>query len=65
MRTYFLVFVLIYPCASDRLYLRGVTENGKRFAFRQGEYILRASSIFGGGTNGKYSERQKIGCWKR
>ena len=31
----------------------GATENGKRFAFRQSEYILRPSSIFGGDTNGK------------
>ena len=54
------VFVLIYLPIFVKLCLWGATENGKRFAFRQSEYILRASSIFGGDTGGKYSERHKI-----
>ena len=49
----FSVFALIYSFTSDKLCSWGVTENGKRFAFRQSEYILRTSSIFGGGANGK------------
>ena len=40
------------------LYLTyGCYQNGSRFAFRQNEYILRTSSINGGGTDGKYNER--------
>ena len=40
------------------LYLTyGCYQNGQRFAFRQNEYILRTSSINGGGTDGKYNER--------
>ena len=35
----------------------GCYQNGQRFAFRQNEYILRTSSINGGGTDGKYNER--------
>ena len=35
----------------------GVIKNDKRFAFRQSEYILRTSSIFGGDTDGKQKER--------
>ena len=31
----------------DRIKLRGAAENGKRFAFRQSEYILRTSGILG------------------
>ena len=41
-------FLLIYLHIFDKLYSWGVTEHGKRFAFRQSEYILRTSSIFGG-----------------
>ena len=32
-------------------------QNGKRFAFRRNGNILRASSIIGGDTNGKFNER--------
>jgi len=46
-------YILIYIYFYDRLYLWGVIENGKRFAFRQSEYILRTSSIFGGDTGGR------------
>ena len=39
----------------------GCYQNGKRFAFCQNEYILRASSIIGGDTYGKYKwEEQKM-----
>ena len=37
--------------------MAGCYQNGQRFAFRQNEYILRTSSINGGGTDGKYNER--------
>ena len=36
---------------------RGCCQNGKRFAFRQSENILRTSSIIRGDTNGKFNER--------
>ena len=35
-------------------------QNGKRFTFRQSGYILRASSIVGGDTDGKSIERHKM-----
>ncbi len=34
--------------------------NGKRFAFCQNEYILRASRNFGGDSDGKYDERVRM-----
>jgi len=51
------IFLLINLLAYGKIDSWGATENGKRFAFRRNEYILRASSIFGSDTNGKYSER--------
>jgi hypothetical protein len=38
-------FFLIFNYLSDILYIWGVPENGKRFAFRRNKYILGASSI--------------------
>lgn len=47
------IYLLICFNTFDILLVWGVTENGKRFAFRQDEYVLRTSSVFGGDTNGK------------
>lgn len=54
------ICALIYIYGCDIIFLWGVTENDKRFAFRRSEYSLRTSSIYGGDTSGKYSERYKI-----
>ena len=37
--------MLIFSFTSGKIYLWGATENGKRFAFCQSEYILRTSSM--------------------
>ncbi len=49
----FSISLLIYPSASAKICIWGVPVNGKWFAFRRNKYILRTSSIFGGGTSGK------------
>ena len=37
----------------------GCYQNGQRFTFCQNEYILRASSITGGDTYGKYKRKEQ------